>query len=139
MNATDILLQVEISGVTHSFVGETSSSFSISKDMIEKTSKLSKNASGETYKEFIGGEFGFTFSVSGIYDPTMTINFSQMLSYLKKGTSLKFIFGGEEQGTKVYQGNGLISSLSFNASKNETPTLDAEIQGTGDLTEAVLA
>jgi len=138
MNATNILLQIDISGVTHSFLGETSSSLSVNKDMIETTSKLSKDSSGNPFKEFIGGEMGYTFSVSGIYDPTLSVNFSQMLGYLKQGTSLKFIFGGEETGDKIYSGNALISSLSFNASKNETPTLDAELQGTGELTEATL-
>ncbi len=114
------------------FVGEVSSSFSISKDAIEITTKQSVDELGNFVKEFDGkGEYTFSFSVEGIQTPNSTLE--DVLALVQNGTKVKFRFGSNIATGKVYEGDGYVMSFEVDASKNEAVTFSAEIQGTGGI------
>ncbi|MCH7411154.1 phage tail protein [Belliella sp. DSM 111904] len=115
------------------FGGEVSSSFSISKDAIEITTKDSVDAVGNFCKEFDGaGEYTYTFSVEGIQRADSAVD--EKVSDLMAGTKVDFRFGYNVATQKVYEGSGYILSITIDASKNEAVSYSAEIQGTGGLT-----
>ena len=73
-----------------------------------------------------------------MYDPSGDWNAADILAALKAGTALTFQFGGVDSGDEYFSGSGLISSLSLSPTKNEAPTVSAEIQGTGELVVATV-
>ncbi|MEB2775232.1 phage tail tube protein [Algoriphagus sp. D3-2-R+10] len=127
-----VALYKEVSGTYEAFGGEVSSSFSISKDNIEITTKDSVDDAGNFVKEFDGkGEYTFTFSVEGIQRADSSVD--TKITDLMNGTKLKFRFGYNILTQKCYEGEGFINSMSIDSGKNEAVTFSAEIQGTGGL------
>lgn len=116
-------------------VGETTSSQSFTRDMIETTNKHSTNQS----KTFIPGEKGSTLSVSGLYDPdAVGYGFSEAYAAWDAGTLIPFINGGTEVSDTIYTGNGYISSLTKDSPQNDKSTFSIELQVTGEVTEGVV-
>ena len=117
---------------------ELSSELSTSADMIETTCKGSVDLNGRPTKTYIAGEYGFTFSVEGIYDPAGDWNFSEILAKLKAGTQLTFQFGGSGVGDTFFTGAGIINEATLSAPKNDVVSVSASIQGVGELAEATV-
>jgi len=138
-SGSKILLRVDDGGTLKSLVGEVSSEFSMSADMIETTQKDSVDASGNPVKTYIAGETGFTFSVEGLHDPTGDWSVFTIIEKCKAGTSHTFQLGAVAANSKFLSGTGLFSSVSFSPSKNEVPSVSAEIQGTGEVVEGTVA
>lgn len=107
-----------------------SNNFNASADMLEGTNKDSGGA-----KEYVGGEYGWGMSAEAMYDPAATEGFSEILGYLKAGTSLDVYWGGTTAGDAYFNGNGLISSVDLSGPKNELSSYSAEIQGSGVIAE----
>ncbi|MCH7396560.1 phage tail protein [Belliella sp. DSM 107340] len=128
-----ISLYMQVSGTTYQAYGaEVSSSFSISKDAIEITTKDSVDELDNFCKEFDGrGEYSYTFSVEGIQ--TASSNVSDKIEMLMNGTKVKYRFGYNATTQTVYEGDGYIMSVDIDSPKNDAVTYSAEIQGTGGL------
>lgn len=128
-----VALYKNVSGSTYeAFGGEVNSSFSISKDAIEITTKDSVDGLGNFVKEFDGkGEYTFNFSVEGIQRADSDVD--GKVTDLMAGNKIKFRFGYNADTQTVYEGDGYIMSIEIDSSKNEAVTYSAEIQGTGGL------
>lgn len=137
-SGSSIYLRVDDGGTLKTLVAEISSELSMSKDMIETTNKGTVDANGDPVKTYIGGESGFTFSIEGIHDPADEWDAFKIVAELKAGTIFTFQYGGTVTGDKYFSGSGLFSSVSLSTPKNEVPSVSAEVQGTGELVEAVV-
>lgn len=127
-----VALYVDNGTTFDAFGGEVSSSFTISKDAIEITTKDSVDAASNFCKEFDGaGEYTFTFSVEGIQRADSAVD--AKVSDLIAGTKIDFRFGYNIATQKVYEGSGFITSVSIDSSKNEAVTYSCEIIGSGGL------
>lgn len=127
-----VALYVDNSGTYESFGGEVSSSFSITKDAIEITTKDSVDGLGNFVKEYDGkGEYGFSFSVEGIQRADSDV--PGKVSDIINGSKIKFRFGYNVATQTCYEGEGYIMSLDIDSSKNDAVTYSCEIQGTGGL------
>ena len=111
--------------------GQTTTSISLSADMIEVTS-----ADSEKWKEYLAGEKGGTVSVELMYDPLHTEGASEAFTDLVNGTKITLYWGTETASDIHFECDGLISSIELSAPKNEGVTASIEIQLTGEVTKA---
>lgn len=130
-NGTTIVLKIG----TSLLVGETTSSISFSRDMIETTSKSSTNQA----KTYIPGEKGATISASGIYDPdAVGYGFSEAFGAIDAGTMISWIMGGTTVADPIYYGSAYITSVTKDNPQNDKSTFSIELQVTGEVTEGVV-
>ena len=138
-SGSKIFLRIDDAGTLKTLAAEISSELNLTADMIETTNKDTVDASGNPVKTYIAGESGFTFSVEGLYDPAGDWGAGQIIAAVKAGTVHTFQFGGTDVGDTYFSGSGLFSSVTVSPTKNEAPSVSAEVQGTGALLEAVVA
>ena len=98
-------------------------------DMIETTTKSSAGA-----KTFIGGDYGWTISCSGLADiaDSSETNVIDFLTALKAGTVV--LLGIGVSGGKYFTGSGLVSNCTVEGPRNGTASFSADFQGSGVLT-----
>lgn len=119
---------------TTTLVGQTDASMTANADMLDSTTKDSTSKG----KTFIGGETGWTLSVSGLYDPAAAAagSVSGAFTDLKAGTAWTIKFGQVTSGSKHWGGSAYIQSVTINGPKNDLASYTLEMQGTAAVTEA---
>lgn len=129
INGTLILLRKD----TTTIVGQTDATMNATADMLDATTKDSTAGA----KEFEAGETGWTFSISGLYDPTAAADgsISGAITDLKAGTTWAAKWGEVTTDDNYWSGDIKISSVTVNGPKNDMANYTIEAQGTGVLTE----
>ena len=125
-------------GATHgltqtTIVGQTDATMNTTADMLDSTTK--DNAAKA--KSFAPGETGWTFSISGLYDPAATTegSVSNAITYLKAGTAWVASWGEDVTDENYWYGTIYLSSVNVTGPKNDLASYTLEAQGTGILTE----
>jgi TP901-1 family phage major tail protein len=117
------------------YAGQTTASFSASRDEIDVTTKDSI----EQWKDFLMGEKEATISVEGIQAVDATNSaFTQIFTDFNDNTKLTFILGGTETGDDVLTGDGYVQAFDANMNKNEGENYSATIRVTGKVTADTL-
>jgi predicted secreted protein len=119
---------------TKLIAGETTSSISLIRDMIETTHKHTS----ESAKTYISGEKGGTISVTGCIDPDNSTDYGYSDAYAayNLGTAVTFKAGSITVGEKHLTGSALISNLTWDGPQNDRSTFTIELQITGPTEEA---
>jgi predicted secreted protein len=132
-NGTLIAIYKDISGTLTKIANATSNDFSITKDMIETTTKDSAGA-----KEYIAGEYGYTMSVEGMFEEDASvgagISWKEIITDLLAGTSVTIVMTSNVSGDLKLSGSAFFNELNLTAPQNDVATFTASIQGTGALT-----
>lgn len=118
-------LLVEIDNVTYTCI--TTQSLEFSSDMIDTTCKDTGS-----YKTFQAGEKSGTLTAEVLYNYEATEGVTQSFEDLKAGTQVSWRWGNFDSGGGYFYGEGLISSVTMNAPKNEVATATITIQVTGE-------
>lgn len=117
------------------YAGQTTASFSASRDEIDVTTKDSV----EQWKEFLMGEKEASISVEGIQAVDATNSaFDQIFVDFNKNESVDFILGGSESGDKVLTGKCYTQSLEASMNKNEGESYSCTLRVTGKVTSETL-
>ena len=129
INGTLIVLRNNATTV----VGQTDATMNMTADMMDATTKDSTAKA----KEYIPGETGWTFSISGLYDPTAAAagSVSGAITDLKAGTNWTAKWGETTTDNNYWGGTIYISSVTVTGPKNDLASYTIEAQGTGVLTE----
>jgi len=129
VNGSAIVLQ---NGTT-TIVGQTDATMTMTADMLDATTKDSTAKA----KEYLPGETGWTFSISGLYDPAAASagSVSKAITDLKAGTAWTAKWGQTTSLGNYWGGTIYISNVTVNGPKNDLANYSMEAQGTGVLTE----
>ena len=135
INGTIILMrQGATPGLTQTtLVGQTDATMAVTSDTMDSTCK----SSSAKAKTFIPGETGWTFSISGLYDPAATVegSVSNAITDLKAGTSLTASWGEVVTDENYWHGTIYLTNVTTNGPKNDVANYSLEAQGSGVLTE----
>lgn len=102
----------------------------------EEVDTAETSALGTTKKTYVPGLEDASFSLSGMYDPTV----DALLNGFKGNASVSFVYrpAGAGSGTlPEYTGNCIMSSYSISASVDDMASIEAEFQVTGGVTRAI--
>lgn len=111
--------------------GTTDHSIEFTADMIDVTTK---DSGGD--KEYIAGERDATISVEGKYDPTDTNEGAlDVWDDYKVGNTVTVLWGQQSVSGVQWSCSALVSSISFNGTKNDAATFSASLQVSGGATK----
>lgn len=116
-------------------MGEVTSNFDMSIDMIETTVKASA-ARSKTYE---AGENGATFTVESQLASTDGAILAAYINEAKSGDIFPFVQTSGDLGDLQISGNCLISGISISQPKNDVRTVSYSAQVTGAYTATVIA
>ncbi len=112
-------------------VGLRSKELSLETELAEATTD---DSTGQ-YREYVPLQKGGTISVDGLYNPDLTgEGLSEVIGYLKNGTSVTVYFGGVEAGDTYEQSSGYISSVTWSGDNTDLQNYSVEIQLSGEIT-----
>ncbi|MEM4554863.1 MAG: phage tail tube protein [Candidatus Anstonellaceae archaeon] len=111
------------------FVGQRVAGANLSTDELDTTTKGS-----DLWKESIGGERSGTITLEGItpLDGATASTFSKIFTYWKNGDIAQVEYVSINTNT-IIRAQGFITSITFNANKNEPQAYQVEFQLTGEI------
>lgn len=94
------------------------------------------------WKESLGGQRGYSFSVEGIVDFQVSTSTMQGAKEIFQmgidRTAVVFVFKNSEAGDTAYQGSGILTNVQIGAPVEGAVTFTADIEGTGPLTPSTI-
>ncbi len=96
---------------------------------------------GSTWTTAIAGLLGGTLSGSGFYDPTASTGPQEVLwTAFTGGAAVAFIYypGGNTSGQRSYSFNGIVTSMSEQATATDKVTFTFDVLVTGAVTPATI-
>lgn len=136
VNGTIMGLYKKVAGtpdVITKFANGSSNNFNLDRDVIETTNKDSGGA-----KEYIYGDYGFTFDFEGMYEEDASVgagseSAKDIIDSLMDGDVIVVQMKTGVSGDTVLEGSCLISNISVSSPRNDAATISCTLQGTGAL------
>lgn len=115
-------------------VGQIGASLDGTRDVIDLTS-----LSSAYVKQSAPGDYGWSFSFNGLYDPSESMSVSEIMTAFKASANQTISWGEHDylsgSGNKYWSASGHFTNLSITADKDGAARVSGTVQITGDVTE----
>ena len=126
------LMIVTLGGVA--LVGQIGGSLDGTRDVIDLTS-----LSSEYVKQHAPGDYGWSFSFTGLYDPSGSMSATEIVTAFQASTEIAIVFGESTytsgSGNKTWSASGTFTSMSISADYTGGARVSGTVQINGDVTE----
>ena len=127
------LMIVQIGGVA--LVGQIGGSLDGTRDVIDLTS-----LSSAYVKQSAAGDYGWSFSFTGLYDPSGSMSATEIMTAFKNATATEIIFGESTytsgSGNQIWTASGTFTAMSISADYTGGGRVSGTVQITGDVVES---
>lgn len=127
------LMIVQLGGVA--LVGQIGASLDGTRDVIDLTS-----LSSEYVKQHAPGDYGWSFSFNGLYDPSESMSATEIMVAFQAATEIEIVFGESTyttgSGNKVWTASGTFTSMSISADYTGAARVSGVVQINGDVVES---
>lgn len=129
------LMIVQLGGVA--LVGQIGASLDGTRDIIDLTS-----LSSEYVKQHAAGDYGWSFSFNGVYDPSGSMSATEIMVAFQAATETVVMFGESEyttgSGNQIWTFSGTFTGMSIAADYTGVTRVSGTVQVNGDVVESAI-